>query len=362
MKRRYIVTILLILCFGITSVPVWGAELIVQPGNQVTYTVSLKEEAVLAGFKVYVTYDTDVFSLATTDGEYAVQQGSFSTKGTLLANATETGCSVLWYHTSNVTASGTLFTLTFDIASNAATGTYEIDLSYEADDTVNVEEELVSILLSSPSITIENIVAPSSPTIVLEDKQVVVGDTLSVPVFIQANTGFAGFALQIPQIDGLTFSGASKGALLKNRDTGALTVNTEAGVIHWADSENLSSDGEILVLKFEVSNLCEPGMYDFSLSLVGNEAKNFVDCDSVAVPVDFASGKVTVINYVLGDVDDDGEITGSDAVQMARHIVGLDKLEGKHFRAADIDGDGVITAADCVKIARYLVGAIENFS
>jgi len=362
LKRKWIAVLLVLACMATMCSVASAADIQTKPGQSLTYTVSLQNEAKLAGFKVYVDYDTSVFSLASSDGEFLVEQGGFSTKGTMMANTTETGCSVLWYHTSNITASGSLFTLTLNVSADAEPGTYPVTLRYEADDTVNVEEEAVVISLTGPSVVIPEPQSVNKVAISVPDCNAVVGETVSVPVNISENTGFAGLAIQIPALNGVTFTGAEKGSLIKNNETGALTVNNATRSVNWSDSENTTGDGEILVLHFSVSEDCLAGEYEISISLIGNASKNFVDCDSVSIPVQFTAGTLTVVDYILGDVDDDGEITGSDAVQMARHIVGFEMLSGKAFKAADLDADGVITTADCVKIARYLVGYITSFS
>lgn len=143
--------------------------------------------------------------------------------------------------------------------------------------------------------------------------------------------------------------------------TGTLTVNAGTRIINWSDSENTNGDGEVLVLEFLVSPDCSAGTYPMGLSLNGGLALNFVNCNSEAIPVRFKTGTLMVADYLLGDVDDDGIITGGDAVLMSRHIVGFETLSGKALKAADIDCDGSITAADCVKMARYLVGSITSF-
>ncbi len=57
--------------------------------------------------------------------------------------------------------------------------------------------------------------------------------------------------------------------------------------------------------------------------------------------------------YILiGDIDGNGDITPSDAVQIARMSV----QNIPEMSAGDIDGDGIVTSADVVYMKRYLVG------
>ncbi len=61
---------------------------------------------------------------------------------------------------------------------------------------------------------------------------------------------------------------------------------------------------------------------------------------------------------LYGDVDEDGEITSSDAALILRALVGLSELTEHGATYGDVDGDGEITAADASAILRYTVGLI----
>ena len=65
--------------------------------------------------------------------------------------------------------------------------------------------------------------------------------------------------------------------------------------------------------------------------------------------------------WVMGDVNDDGEIDIADAVCIVNHVVGKPTpifVSG----AADVNRDGVIDIADAVKIVNFVVGKIGALS
>lgn len=65
--------------------------------------------------------------------------------------------------------------------------------------------------------------------------------------------------------------------------------------------------------------------------------------------------------YELGDVDEDGEITISDATAVQQYLVGLRTLSSSTLKNAEVDGDGDISVSDATMIMRYLVGLTEKF-
>ena len=69
---------------------------------------------------------------------------------------------------------------------------------------------------------------------------------------------------------------------------------------------------------------------------------------------------VTVVKFLLGDVDGDGEVTADDALAILKYLAGL-KQETFVGEAADCDKDEKITADDALAILKYLVGIIKLF-
>lgn len=61
----------------------------------------------------------------------------------------------------------------------------------------------------------------------------------------------------------------------------------------------------------------------------------------------------TVIPFLLGDVDGDGEVSIIDATCIQRHLVEI-PVKNYNESAADADGDGSVTIIDATCIQRYL--------
>lgn len=64
------------------------------------------------------------------------------------------------------------------------------------------------------------------------------------------------------------------------------------------------------------------------------------------------------LDFVIGDVDNDGKVSAADARLALRCSVGLEKYgeSSKQFSACDADSDGKVTASDARKILRFSVG------
>ena len=113
------------------------------------------------------------------------------------------------------------------------------------------------------------------------------GQTVSVPVSIEKNPGFAVFAFTANYDDALALTGVTAAPLLTG---GSLTQGT---YINWSSSENVTGDGILFYLNFKISENAAEGDYPVSLSLRGNSTWYFRDANSNARDINFTSGKVT---------------------------------------------------------------------
>ena len=59
---------------------------------------------------------------------------------------------------------------------------------------------------------------------------------------------------------------------------------------------------------------------------------------------------------ITGDLDSDGEITSSDALNILQLVVSGENLTDEQKKLADMDGDGEITSADALYILQMVVG------
>ncbi len=113
------------------------------------------------------------------------------------------------------------------------------------------------------------------------------------------------------------------------------------------------SQGKVLVegtdYKLTYSGKCiEAGEYNVKVSFIGKYAGEKT--------LTFVINPVPKPVATVGDVDDDGTVSASDARLALRASVGLEKLNDAQKQAADADKDGAISAADARLILRASVG------
>lgn len=111
---------------------VYADAVTVEGGEQVTIPVKIENNNGFMGFSIIVSYDSEKFTPVSVS-KSSILSGMFNDS---IATSTNNSFKVVYSGTSNVTDSGELFNIAFDVADNTS-GKYEIELSYSQQDTFN---------------------------------------------------------------------------------------------------------------------------------------------------------------------------------------------------------------------------------
>ena len=214
----------------------------------------------------------------------------------------------------------------------------------------------------------------NSPSLTIDSVDATPGDTASVNINLKNNPGIVAATINVSFDEGLTLVGAANGSVFpptmqfvppKQLSTvGSITGNCN---FQWngTDIDDADiKDGVILTLNFRISEDAEIGdVYNVTVS--SNE-NNIVDKNLQTVKLDDVQGKVTIIDYTPGDVNDDGSISMLDTVMISRYIVDGCTYDPDGYairlneKAADVNDDGSISMLDVVMISRYIVDGCKT--
>ena len=123
----------------------------------------------------------------------------------------------------------------------------------------------------------------------------------------------------------------------------ALTPSTSSTTIS-------GSDGTVVTFQLIIPDDMPTG--DYALTLTRNLIQ--LKLDGVTQDMELADivSKITVDDYILGDVNGDGNVTPSDAIMILYHYFDVEQ-NGFNVKAADINSDNAVTPADAIE-ALYL--------
>lgn len=170
-------------------------------------------------------------------------------------------------------------------------------------------------------------------------------------------------ALTLPE--GITLATGEDGKFiysLSGRNNGhSVNIRLENGVYYIAtlsgQSELISdNDGAIISLTLNVDDNVSIGDYTVTI-----QNAKFSTEDGISIPLPNNTGIITVDNYLLGDVNNDGEVDIADAVCVVNRVI--QKPTAVFIEAAaDVDFDEVIDIADAVQIVNFVIKKIYSFT
>ena len=207
----------------------------------------------------------------------------------------------------------------------------------------------------------------NAPKISVESTDAIPGETFDVNVRINNNPGLVMSELKVEFGSALTLIAAeSKDAMPDSifsfTPPGKLAnggVITGAANFTWyvnTISDSNIRNGVMLKLTFTLSDTAQEGeVYDIKVSSTDGLGDRDLNLYSAST-----SGRVTVVNYTPGDVNDDKRITMLDVVLLSRYIADGGKTDPDGYnvsinkKAGNVNDDGRINMLDVVLISRYI--------
>lgn len=195
--------------------------------------------------------------------------------------------------------------------------------------------------------------AEGSPAIVVESKYAAANTQVEVNVNITDNPGIAGAKITATFSDKLTLTGATVGSNFAALDYTEPASFVSGCAFNWDSLDAVvSEDGTLLTLTFLVSEDAKANeVLDVTISYRSGDIYNG---DLNDVEFEIVNGRITVIDYIPGDVTNDGVVNGKDVTLLRRYNAGYQVSINE--AAADVNDDDVINGKDATLIRRFNAG------
>lgn len=190
------------------------------------------------------------------------------------------------------------------------------------------------------------------PQIIVSSTKGSVGSTVKVTISLQDNPGIitAKLKLQYDTNKLQLLSATDRGLLNDHVFSNDLTKNPYT--LSWDDAlatSNNSGNGEIVILTFKVLE-CDAGKTDITITY---EEDEIYDYNLNNVFFEIQNGQVEILDYISGDVNNDGVINIKDATLLRRYVAEWDGVT-VNMLAADVNRDGVVNIKDATILRRYV--------
>ena len=124
-------------------------------------------------------------------------------------------------------------------------------------------------------------------------------------------------------------------------------------------------NGEFPTIPTDVSRSLTAGAAKWKITLEktgGSGPNQIFFTSSDAFTIDLPAIDSGMTDYMMGDVNKDGQVDILDLVQIANHILGSNLLTGESLQLADYNGDGNVNVNDMVQITNVVLGVAQTYT
>ena len=205
----------------------------------------------------------------------------------------------------------------------------------------------------------------STAALSVENVSAAVDSYADVAINITENPGIVSMGLTLTFDDALTLVGAANGeAFAELNMTPPAQLKKQGSVtgscrFAWLGSEDCIEIGTMLVLTFKVSADAE--MYKDCQITISSDEGDILDSARNSIELIANPGKVTIIDYMPGDVDDSSTITMMDVLTLCQYYVDGCKYDPNGYaidlkaESGDVDANGKVNMLDVLMICQYYV-------
>lgn len=201
--------------------------------------------------------------------------------------------------------------------------------------------------------------AEGQPAVIaVEDCYAAPGATVTVDIMIKNNPGILAMSFKL-------YFDESIATLISVENGEAMSAMTfvppigdalKSGCLLGWDAETVNpenvKDGVIATVTFKIDEDAVPNqVMTIGLTKVGN----IIDDNTNPILATTVDGRLTILDYIPGDVTGDGMVTSSDTAYLRRYIAGGYGVTINED-AGDVNADGLLTSVDVAYIRRFIAG------
>ena len=195
-----------------------------------------------------------------------------------------------------------------------------------------------------------------SPCIVVDSKNAMIGQTVSVNISLKNNPGITSMRINVAydsavlRLTGVEYNIAMGGQSVLPENIEMLDGTL---ILYWTDGfQDFVSDDVFATLTFEVS---PDAVANTTTSIsVTYDTEDIYDADEENVLFVTEDGIITFIDYIPGDINGDGVVNTKDTTRLMRYLAGWDVEVNE--AALDVNGDDIVNTKDTTRLMRYLAG------
>lgn len=246
-----------------------------------------------------------------------------------------------------------LRTDTVGIAEYAFSDCNALETVYFADS----EDAWNVVLIGECNDTLKNVtLVTDAPKIVIQHNALAALDgTFTVTLSLENNPGIVSMYLKlyydntVLELTEISDAELLEGGMFSPVGKTPVVLSWDGGL----SAGNNTANGELVTLTFHVLDGAALG--DSAIRITYDEG-DVINYDLKPVHFVALDSAITVVEYLPGDLNMDGEVNAIDVATLRRHLATWDGYETINTACADVNKDGKVNATDVALLRRYLAG------
>ena len=204
------------------------------------------------------------------------------------------------------------------------------------------------------AVTVNRVIDADTPVIKAKSARGTAGKTVRVEISVKNNPGMWGLdAVLNYDKSVMTLKDVENGTVFDDSAFTKGNLESDSYILSYEnpDIADVTDDGVLAVLIFEIKDTAEKGNYPVTLKYAPGD---IINSDEKMVDFFIVNGDVEVTDVIPGDVTGDGVVNKMDALRLKKYLAGLDvEID---LAAADVNCDGVVNKMDALRLKKYLAG------
>ena len=204
------------------------------------------------------------------------------------------------------------------------------------------------------AVTVNRVIDADTPVIKAKSARGTAGKTVRVEISVKNNPGMWGLdAVLNYDKSVMTLNDVENGTVFDDSAFTKGNLESDSYILSYEnpDIADVTDDGVLAVLIFEIKDTAEKGNYPVTLKY---RPGDIVNSEEKMVDFFIVNGDVEVTDVIYGDVTGDGVVNKMDALRLKKYLAGLDvEID---LAAADVNCDGVVNKMDALRLKKYLAG------
>ena len=287
-------------------------------------TVSLENNPGIAGYLLYITFDTTVFTVTEVEN----LKSGYIRFNDYYENGERKGVKIIAASSMDYTEDGALFSMKLQVSEDAEIGEYDVGISYSKEDTVNENGQEIALSIGNGKVVLEE------PTLMLSPQTSETDEEVTILLSMRNSPGITGVKCTVRydtnKFELQSVQPLAKGTIIYN-DHYYINNDDQGAKIAWLGEGAPGKELPLFSLTFHVVQNIPPDQYTFTIQEVevSDQKNRLISVEKVDGTVTVSKASVVLTGGEVGNDKVSFSLKNTTKQQTAMAVCGCYGMTGQ---------------------------------